>query len=75
MIEACKTQVFAATGLEHSVMRQEGKRIGTYKSAYFIYIIAVADEFLRSMYVHTIIACILERGTSDTYVNLGCTGR
>jgi hypothetical protein len=69
VVEAGEAEVVALAGREHSLVREECERVGFDKLAYLLYRIAVADEFLWSMYVYSIVASILERRTGNTHMN------
>ena len=73
MVEAGETEIVAVAGGEHSLVREECERVGADELAHLIHVITVADKFLRRMYIYTIITCVLQRSTCDSYVNLGCT--
>ena len=73
MIEASQTEVIPVTSRKHTFMRQERKRISPDEFTDFLDTVAVADEFLRSMNIHTIEASILERSACNTDMYLGCT--
>jgi hypothetical protein len=69
MVEACKAEVIALSCSEHSLVREECERVSFNKFAYLLYRVAVADEFLRSMHIHTIEASVLEWSTCNTHMN------
>ena len=73
VVEAGEAEVITMTGLEHSLMREECEGVGIDELADLLYRVAVTDQFLRSMYVHAIEACILERCTGNTHVNFCST--
>ena len=73
MIEASHAEVITTAGCEHTLVRKECERVGIYQLADLLHAIAVADEFLRRMNIHTVVAGILQRRTSYTNVHLSRT--
>lgn len=58
MIEASQTEVVAMSGSKHSLMGEEGQRIRFNQLADLFNTVAVADQFIRRVHIHTIVACI-----------------
>ena len=74
MVEACETEVVAMTCGEHSLVREECERVGVDELAYLLYAVGVADEFLRRVDIHSIVACIFQRSAGNTHMHLSSTG-
>ena len=74
MIEACETEVVTMTGCKHSLVREEGERVGLNELADFLDRVLVAYKFLWRMYIHAIVASVLERRAGNTHMHFCGTG-
>ena len=74
MIEACKAEVATVSGIQHSLVGEEGQRVRVYEFADLLDAVTVAYEFFRSVDIHAIVAGVFQRSAGNADMHLCGSG-